>query len=385
MRKLIALKTENGAAAVLFIMIFGAGFLFVLFALTADAGALYRERRTTQNAADLTALAVASYCALGDVKCATSESIAATAQDFANQNSDDKFTNLESICGFTPLSNCLNQAIVECKPVPENIQRYARLVINTKNQDGTNKVLTPFLGALLNNSNLSATFESCAQAAWGKANSAYIPIPLAITICDYESNGFKIMRDYSSQSPACPTTIRDVQNFVIEPQPRNVINGWSIYTPLGQPLLCLREQVLTVGNTIETLPPGQERCNDAGLSGSDSKRVLANFISANLGKRVFIPVIASTSGTGTGQAQRLNAPVVGFFTFVFYGYDLGAQIKDGCAVTSCPEFTGISTQGCGSQRGCIWGEFSRGIVPGVPVSRDTTFPPVGAIAIELMP
>lgn len=379
------MRDDRGAAATVFIILASSGFLFVLFAMTADAGALYRERQVTQNAADATSLAVASFCALGSNECASSSSILSKSQEFANVNSNDGISKVDSLCGYTPLNPCSSQSTVKCKSVPSGIQRYGRVEVSTQNLDGTTRISSPFLSALLNVSDLSLKSKSCSQSAWGKANSASIPLPLAITICDYLADGYKILRDYSSQLTACPTTIKDVQGQAIFPQPTNVINGWAIFSPTGQQLLCLPVQHLTIGMSLDTLPPGQERCNDSSLSGSDSKRVLSSFISANLGKKVFIPVIASTSGTGNGQAQRVTSTIVGFFTFIFYGYDLGSQIKDGCGSSPCSEFAGQSAAQCGSQRACIWGRFSKGIVPGVPVSRDTSFPPVGAQAVELLP
>lgn len=363
----------------------GSGVLIALFAMTADAGAVFRERRVTQGAADATSLAVASLCALGSPDCATQSTITAKAQEFANLNSDDGVSGVQNACGFAPLSPCTNQTEVSCKPVPSNLPRYGRVVVTTKNPDGSTKINSPFLNAILGEPESPTTSKSCSQSAWGKANSASIPLPLAITICDYEAEGFKILRDYTSQLSQCPKVIKDVQGFTISPQPQNVINGWAIVTPSNQELLCIPPRTLSVGMNLDTLPPGQERCNDSSLSGSDSKRVLADYISANIGKKVFIPVIASTSGTGSGSAQRVTSQVVGFFTFVFYGYDLGSQIKDGCGATNCSQFDGVSAAQCGSRDGCIWGQFTRGIVPGALVSRDTSFPPVGAQAVELLP
>lgn len=390
MRRLIHSLTnkfsnQEGAAATVFILFMGSGLLFVVFALTSDAASIYQERRVTQNAADAASLAVASYCALGSPECADAASLFSKSQELANLNSDDSLTLVENVCGFTPLNPCTNQESVSCQVVPSSIQRYGRVTVSTNNPGSSSEVQAPFLNALLGEENLQLTSKSCAQTAWGKANSAMIPLPLAITICDYQTDGFKILRDYSSQLTSCPSIIKDSQGITITPAPTNVINGWAIFSPSGQDLLCLPEKLLTVGMNIDTLPPGQERCNDASLSGSESKQVLANFISANLGRKVFIPVIAGTSGTGSGQAQRVTAQVVGFFTFIFYGYDLGSQIKDGCGRTTCAEFQGQSAAQCGSQRACIWGKFSKGIVPGAAVSRNSSFPPVGALAVELLP
>lgn len=385
LRGLKKLSNDRGAVATIFVLLAGSGFFVVLLAMTADAGTLYLERRATENAADATSLAVASFCALGSPECASSASLQAKAREFANLNSNDGRSKVEALCGFAPLLNCSGDSVSKCKVVPSNIQRYGRVTLSTENSDGTTSVNSPFLSTLLGNENLSLKSISCSQSAWGKANSARIPLPLAITICDYQAEGFKILRDYRSQLTSCPTIIKDIQGFNISPQPTNLINGWAIFAPTNEQLLCLSSRNITVGMSIDTLPPGAERCNDAGISGSESKGVLAQFISANLGKKVFIPVIASTSGTGTGSAQRVSARVVGFFTFIFYGYDLGSQIKDGCGRYSCSEFNGVSAAQCGSQSACIWGKFTRGIVPGASVSRDTSFPPVGAQAVELLP
>lgn len=378
---------EKGAISTILAIVLSSGFLFIAFALTSDASALYLERRSLQNSADATSLAVASNCALGSTYCTDAVSAQNEAQLIANSNSPDGISAIKLLCGFTPLSACPAGTTTECKAVPTNLPRYGRVVLSTQNKDGTVKVKSPFFDYFIGNTNSEVNVQSCSQSAWGKANSANIPLPLAITICDYLTEGYKIIRDYSSQLSACPTTIKDVQGITISPQPINVINGWAIFAPNGQPLYCLVPQTITVGNILDTLPPGQERCNDASLSSSDSKKVLASFISANLGKKVFIPVIASTSGTGNGNAQIVTAKTVGFFTFVFLGYDFGPQSRAGCGAVgaTCTDFNGQSTTGCGSTRSCIWGKFTKGIVPGASVSRDTTFPPVGASAVELLP
>lgn len=381
------INEERGAFTTIFLAIISSGLLFFLFALTADAGTVFFERRSIQNAADATSLAVASNCALGSSNCSDSVAIQNVAQSIANSNSPDSLSTVSKMCGFIPLSPCTSTSELDCKAVPANLPRYGRVVLSTKNFDGTTKVRTPFFDLFSGSEDLSSEVKSCSQSAWGKASSANIPVPLAITICDYQTDGYKIIRDYSSQLQSCPTTIRDIQGIAISPQPTNVINGWAIFAPDGQQLFCLTPQRITVGMALTTLPPGQERCNDQGISGSDSKNVLTSFIFNNLGKKIFIPVIASTSGTGAGQAQQVVSNTVGFFTFIFLGYDFGPQARAGCgdSRTPCSEFAGQSTAGCGSTRSCIWGRFTRGIVPGVPVSRDTSFPPVGAAAVELLP
>lgn len=387
------LKDDRGAAATVFFLLAGSGFLFVLLAMTSDASALYRERRITQQAADATSLALASYCALGSDICTNSSSLLAKAKEFADSNSDDGLSDVDSICGTTPMTPCANQAVVSCKTTPGIAQKFARVVVSTKNPDGRTAISSPFLGALLGEENLSFSAKACSQSTWGKANLANVPLPLAITICDYKTDGFKILREYglqpdrtyTPQLPACRTEITDVQGQRIEPQPRNVINGWTIIAPSGQQPVCLQPQRLVIGMTVETLPPGQERCSDPELGGSTSRQALLDFISNNLGKKVFIPVIASTSGSGNGNAQVVSAPVVGFFTFIFLGYDFGPEGAAGCGATTCSQFAGESATQCGSKNSCVWGQFTRGIVPGVPVSRDTTFPSIGAQAIELLP
>ena len=219
-------------------------------------------------------------------------------------------------------------------------------------------------------------------------------MPLAITICDYLTDGYKLIQEYSEQLPNCPTTIKDVQGVTLSPQPVNVINGWAMFRPYGQQLLCLIARRVNVGDVLETLPPGQEACKDSSISGSASKTFLQSFISANLNKKIFIPVIASTTGSGNGNAQIVSSNSVGFFSFIFLGYDFGSNQKGGCGdttyrarVSECNNFTAQDFANCNNsnKRGCIWGRFTRGIVPGAAVSRDTSFPPVGAAAVELLP
>ena len=405
MRRLDVLKDDRGAAATVFVLFLGSGILLVLFAMTADAGAVFNERRVTQISADSASLSVASYCALGSPECGDGINLRAKAQEFANLNSNDKISDLQNLCGFTPLAPCSNESEVSCKPVPSSLQRYARAVVSTKNQDGTTKIKSPFLDAILGASTSTPTSKACSQAAWGRANSASISIPIAVSICDYAADGYKILREYSLQLPKCPTIIRDAQGLTITPQPQNVINGWAVASKTEK-VLCSQASKMTIREPLGTFPPGGEGCDD--LSGRESKEFLVSFIASNIGNKLFVPVIASTTGAGSGGAQKVytndgrlvEQPIglVGFFSFIFLGYDFGPRGKGGCGGTravennvivfgySCAEFVGQECEfkGTPTREDCIWGKFTKGIVPGIPVSRDNSFPPVGAQAIELL-
>lgn len=378
------LRSEKGAVSTFFAIVFASGILFIAFAITSDASAIYFERRSLQNAADSTSLAIASNCALGSVYCVDGISAKNEAQVIANANSPDGFSTLKIICGSTPLSACTPTPAVECKSVPSNVPNYGRVVLSTQNADGTDKVKSPFFNYLIGNSNSEINVNSCSQTAWGKAAAANFSVPVAMTICSYLTNGYRVIKNYKSEAPACPTIIKDVRGVALSPQPSNIVDGWIIYRRTSEQLKCFPPQPpLIVGLGISSMPPGQETCTDAG-GGSNGKTVLASLISANLNKKLFVPVISSTNGTGTGSDRIISGNIVGFYTFIFYGYDFGPKGKDGCGKTYCAEFAAEDTADCGSKRDCIWGKFSIGIVPGVSVSRDT-FPSVGAQAVELLP
>ena len=146
MRRLIQIiKDESGVVAPLFAALLGAGALFIAFAVTSDASALYLEKRTLQNAADATSLAIASYCGVGSTDCQNAVSIQSAAQNIANLNSGDANSKVETICGYNPLTPCSTTPPAGCKTVPSNLPTYGRVVLSTKNQDGTSKVKLPFL------------------------------------------------------------------------------------------------------------------------------------------------------------------------------------------------------------------------------------------------
>lgn len=97
------LQNERGAISLIFALLFSSLVIVALFALVVDVGTIYQERRTLQNAADATALAVAQDCA--EFSAGTSSQLCQSqnldlASSIASKNTDDGKTLVIEVCGL---------------------------------------------------------------------------------------------------------------------------------------------------------------------------------------------------------------------------------------------------------------------------------------------
>ena len=173
------LTDEHGSVAII-VALLGV-VLFAMSAFVIDVGALVQERRVLQNGADASALAIAEECGGGD--CGDPD---ATAEDYADKNSDDGFSAIEELCGR------LVTGVEECSDPPDvpDGAGYVRVTTKTERPDGTDQVrfsFARFLGFE------GKSVHTRATVAWGGPSSLTSEIPLTISQCEYEAytaNGF---------------------------------------------------------------------------------------------------------------------------------------------------------------------------------------------------
>ncbi|MFM8446970.1 MAG: pilus assembly protein TadG-related protein [Candidatus Nanopelagicaceae bacterium] len=104
-------RKDDGVVAIIVAILFSSLVFVGFLAIVIDGGALYRERRVLQNAADSATLANTRECALQTSNC-SSQSFASA---YTNANSPDSLSNVKELCGKTSGTTGLN--LNTCAPI----------------------------------------------------------------------------------------------------------------------------------------------------------------------------------------------------------------------------------------------------------------------------
>jgi Flp pilus assembly protein TadG len=397
-KKFASLKSEDGAVVALFGILMSSVLVLALFVIVFDVSALYSERRVIQNSADSSVLATAQECALGGTGailningayassvCGNQSFAADFAGKYANLNSPDGLTDISEICGTAPLNQCgsLNSGQFECKSVTGAYPGYVRIKTSTKQSSGTS--ISSLFTSLINPSGANVKVIGCSQSAWGKAAFASVALPIAIPICDYAMDGTKLIIDYISSSPlyigGCNVTDVEGASFSYAAP----TNGFDLLSGFGCPgVTALRK--ITVGDSLQV----QSSLTQVE-SGCPSGQFQFYFqLSKSLNTIVFLPVVTNMvcASAPIDCLGNYTFQVASFVSFKF----LGGKFKNRGRLGSGPPCAiGAPCQGnqswpvaCDTTRNCIYGTFSRSIVPGADVSLDSSFPAIGAMAVQLL-
>lgn len=389
---------ERGAIATLVAIFLGGGFLLGFLALVVDTGTLYFERRVQQGSAEAGALAVAQRCAENATDCSSTASAIPLAARFANFNSPDGFSAVDTVCGDTKtfsggsftnrLTPCTSPAQVNCKAVSASYPRYAR-VISQSAESATQKLIFP-LTRKINGDSTGVALKACAQTAWGKAASAPIALPLALPL----------------MSPLDPSNVTlDRKNYILKElvtrqgayqcdpcDPISTIDGSFTATHLpkgfGFVNFFTNPDGTCKSGKVQVVPALVPReLNVEQICGG-----IARF-NQYLGQSVYIPVIFDicdssgncTSPSGSGQwFFRIGA----FFKFTVKGYyivntfnGIGPYSPAGSTTPRRSDWPAD----CGAGNACLFGDFGRGVIPNQKISLDPTIPNLGVQAMELLP
>ena len=385
----IDFRKDDGVVTVLVAILFSSLVIVGVLAIVIDGGSLYRERRVLQNAADSATLANTRECALETSDCTST----AFASVYTNANSPDSLSNVKELCGrnlgvtTVSLTTCTPVTVkpFACKDIGSTYPRYVRVVADTKTTSGTtiNLPLGSSLGAQYA---AGKKIEACAQAAWGKARSAPVVFPIAFPACGFNATvNSEIWHPiFSKNNIACSITDIFGANFSYTSN----LNGYTQIQNGGCPNE-VTPRTYTVGDIITTESSFLQLASNPATGCA----TLAQFISVVtplIGKVIYVPVVGDASGgLGNGKFQ-----IIGFYAVKF----MGAKFKNpngGGAIFGVPPTCTAADQctpanynwpkACGNDGSCFYGKFSRGVVPGSDVDFDTTYPALGAQAVQLLP
>jgi len=378
-RKNSKFSHEKGAIAIIVATFFSTGFIFGMFALVVDVGAIQLEKRSLQNAADSAVISTAVNCAMGYAGCSSSISEANISKTYLNLNSQDGLSNQSLICGFSPLTPCSTPTA--CKAVPSTYPHYLRVVSSTQSTDNSLVLKPIFAGIFDPNLKNGYSASACAQAAWGRAAFANVQ-PISIPICFYNvqevNTAIPIFDTVSGTRISCNVTDLDGGNY---PQ-SEVANGFSFIdftngkTTRILDSECTTTSVIYESSTgISNLLSNAENLNKVCVNSATFLAQLQNWITS--GKSYFLPAMGKVSAQG---GNAINYPVLAFFKFKLQGFSLNGG-KD----VSNPRIDQNVLNSVCKKQDCIYGTFTKGMVPKARVSTDTTVPSVGARAVEILP
>lgn len=399
LKKFDFFKKEDGAVAATFAVLVSSILVIALFVMVFDIAALYSERRVIQNSGDSAVLATAQECAVVgtgailNINTAYSGPICENqsfaldfAGKYANLNSPDSLTDISELCGTSPLNQCgsLGQGQFECKSVNPDYRYFVRARTSTRQSSGTS--ITSLFTSLIKPADANVKVVGCAQSAWGKAAFAPIIFPLALPICDYAINGTKLIKDFASNAPVvtggCSFTDINGDTFSYA----SPTNGFSLLSGFGCPGISPSKGV-SVGDTLQiesSLTQVEAECPNGQFQFYPQ-------LTKYLNTRVFIPVVTSVAcqSNSVNCQGNFQFKVASFYSFKF----IGGKFKNRGRLGSGPPcVAGDPCQNnqswptaCDATRNCLYGTFERGIVSGVDVSLDPSFPAVGAMAVQLLP
>jgi Flp pilus assembly protein TadG len=392
-------KSERGAVSLLFAILFSSGLIIGLFVIVADVSSIYVERRVVQNAADASAIALAQECALGGYGeivglnpssasrvCNDESSYRTFVSKYANINSPDSLTNITSVCVNSLTAACPThtpEGTFDCNAVPSQYRNFVR--VKTDTQSPNSSSLPPIFASALSGSTTSVDIKGCTNAAWGKAGSAPVFLPFALPICKWRDSFRDYIKEFSSNSTTTSCSFTDLEG--VTRSINGVTPGFALLANFGCPTFDVNRNPLQVG---AILPIERALSRVEACANNIPANYFYNQLSLLVNKTLFLPIVTqilceTSSGTyrpitevNCGQGQY-RFQVAGFFGFKY----LGSKLQN--------NFTGIGPlsggawpSDCDSNTNCLYGEFSRAIVPGADISTDTTIPSVGALAVQLL-
>lgn len=363
--------SEDGAAAVLVVVMLSLGMLLGVGAVVADFGNQLAERRQLQNGADAAALALAQSCATQPT-CTTT---AAAAQPWVDANDStsavDGDARVHSVCrGAAGAGQCASPSgggvLTSCVPAPAGAPALWSGFVEVRAQTAE---IPPLLGGLLGSEGTSAA--ACARGAWGPVAELDATFPAAVSECDYSY--FRRGGELAAPPPYSAANRRPSSREVVvflKGDPSDTDTSCAGGSPSGADVpggfgwidtdRACRADGLVAGGSVGADP------------GSSPATTCRSRIRASLESVIWIPVYDRVNGTGNTARYRIS----GFAGFFLTGYSLGSsQLRDpGDTHTACS--TG---PGAGSER-CLYGWFVTGMAPDSTIGDADDY---GARAVQL--
>lgn len=335
---------DRGAVAATLAIMMGTGVLLGMAAVVVDVGRLYAEREQLQTGADAAAWSVAETCVLQPDRCAD-QSISAT--QYAGASAADGAAGVAEICGRGP-------GLPVCSPASTNRTaclggapaggNYAEVHTRTLRRDG-GTLLPPTFARAFAGDDAGTAVAACSRVAWGPPQRSS-GVALTFSTCEWNE-------------------LTDA--------------GDTLWPPLSQglPPASAERAVYLKGSGAETTcpagPSGWDRpggfgwlddsagdCTTTveadgsfgGNTGNSVSQPCRTALAAHRSERrvALIPIYDGVTGNGSHTTYHL----AGFASFVLTGYRMS-----GFAAPSW--LTG--THRCSGSQRCLYGYFTRGLVP----------------------
>ena len=353
-RSLCSRRDEHGSVAVLVAIVLGAGVVLGLAALVVDVGGMYAERAQLQNGADAGSLSVALGCATGPATCDYGISASSPAGQHANDNANDTFAKVDSVCGNGPAGMPVCSIDPGCSPLPPAGTRYARVKTSTLNPDNSTLLPPAFGEALLGPSYQGSTIHACAQTAWGSPG-ALDSLAFTFSYCEWKaatSDGTVFAQEppyptwpaaYTGTVPA-PGSPGAEQVLLLHGSGNACAGsnaaGWDLPGGFGW--------LADAGSCSVHVDVSGTYHDDTGVSAGNACKVALENARTNR-TVLYLPVFDGLGGSGHNGVYHLK----GFAAFVVTGYNLPG-LKDKSSISN--------QEYCHGSEKCIYGFFTQGLV-----------------------
>jgi Flp pilus assembly protein TadG len=205
-RRSMRRRAERGAVAAIVGMLLGLGVLLGAAAISIDVGSIMWERRQVQNGADAASMALALSCGKDLDLCTTANPEIELFNDSNAADGASRSDTLTDVCGrgVTGLAlTCASASdttaqqqarlgdLRECAPLPGWLTgagaatRYVEVNTRTATPGG-GTLLPPILAQAVTGTS-GKEVAACARAAWGPPGGFTGSLPLAISLCEWQS------------------------------------------------------------------------------------------------------------------------------------------------------------------------------------------------------
>lgn len=377
---------DHGAVSVLVAVLLSSGVLLGMGAIVIDVGRLYAEREQLQSGADAASWRVAEACIAAPALCTNTDQLD-TAKAYAGTNANDTYGDAQVCVGGTPCP--VWNTTASCPTLPATPGNYVEVRTSTRNSDGTTLVPPVVAQALTGQNYHGKKVGACARVSWGPPAAARV-LALGISLCDWRritGNGasfFNIplispLLDQVGVNPVLGLTT--ATSAAVGSVVLNIPLGGSLtvcttplnfsvprgYAWLGTPDSSCKISVTAPATLASFLPLGVTavNCANALLSLRNSRQA------------VLVPIFDQA----TGITPLLGSyRVIGYAAFVFTGYTglLGGLLGTvswlgGGVPTGAPLLCGLAN--------CIYGYFTRTLIPSARPVFSTTNPDYGVTVI----
>ncbi len=354
---------DGGAVAATLAILLGTGVLLGMAAVVVDVGRIYAEREQLQTGADAAAWMVAETCARQPDRCAEQ---GVRAAEYAGANAADGAADIAEICGRGPgLPGCSEQPTnrTACLGLAPAGGNYAEVRTRTLRRDG-GTLLPPTFARAFAGDDAGTSVAACSRVAWGAPRRSS---GMAVTFSKCEWDAVTDAGATLWPSPADGVPPESAERIIYLKG-----TGGAGTCPAGPPgwdrpggFGWLDDSAGDCTTTVEI---------DGSFGGNTGNSVSGPCRTALAASRTerrpaLIPIYDGVVGSGARTTYHL----AGFASFVLTGY-----YQSGFSAPSW--LTGRHS--CGGSERCLYGYFTRALVPTTGVAIDG--PELGVSIVNLI-